>query len=155
MLKFVLTFGVLVLGLAACTSPTPAPAPGATPTPTPVSVIGCSAEQLVDGAAASVLASLDNCQNVALIKSDVQALWGSANLCAMVSSQKQVKGHIAFRTAKKLPPLKGIIANLACPFALSTIDNMLKQSNWAQKYNCTGSADIDAAFTAACDLLPF
>jgi hypothetical protein len=145
-----------IFALTACPA-TPSPTP--TPQPAP-SNIGCSAETLVDSAAAGAFASIDGCTATAQITSDIQAVWTKLgiNFCGTVATLKKLQA-VKKLVAGAHPELKftsatGPIADLVCPLAVSGIDSIVGTqvpSNWL----CTGSASVDATFTAACELIPF
>ena len=156
-LSFVLIMVSLVfgLGMTACTtSPVSPTNPGGT--------VGCAAQQLVDVAAAGVMQSVDGCTNAAQMESDMQNMWGSINLCTAASTAQQVdqakkaiaKRHLSSKLKSDTPAQSGIIAMIVCPLAINGLDAIIGTQVPAA-WGCTGSTSIDAAFTAACQLLPF
>ena len=112
---------------------------------TPLEDVGCSIETAVTGGMASTVASALTCTNVAAIQASLVTAMGNVNICA--------KAPAVTVQSKGLVKTQGLIGNIACPIAITTVVGFLTNSiptTWGCSANATVAA-LTTALTAACE----
>jgi hypothetical protein len=144
----ILLFGLLFVGCQ-----TTSPNPGPSPAPNPVVGVLCPAGQAVTAGLAGAWAQISNCQNVAAIQSWINNQLTVSNFCGQVATKKKLSFLQLRRLKVSSSKAKGIVGDLVCPTAISTL---LAAAGGKElpEWQCTpgdSGAPLNQALTADCE----
>jgi hypothetical protein len=145
---------ICILSLAAFAGCTKSSSGGGTVTP--IQAAGCDIETAILGGASGAISSALSCTNSAAIQASLTTALGNANLCAApgvaaVSSGQMSAAKASMKSAAAKP--MGVIGNIACPIAISTIMGFLSNSI-PSAWGCSASASaagVSAALVSVCE----
>jgi hypothetical protein len=149
---------ILILILAPLLLLTASCSKSSTGTLSPIQQVACDIETDLNTSFSAAVATALSCTNQAAIQSSLALAFGNANLCTGQVASVTAAQLSAARAAVKANAVsaKGVIANLACPVAVSSALGFLSNaipSAWGCSATATASA-LSATLTTLCEALP-